>query len=155
LSTPTESNAALNNAQMKSPVINIIDSKRLWNHMVALVVDKVVLFFNSRNMIVANKVGIKKPPKNKTLAKKPLAQPCPIPIIIPQRIQLKKSAINVGMIICLTIIFYFAMSLSITPNGLRLGVVRVFGEAFVGKTNAYLETRTPIYLNARITLSRC
>ncbi|MFZ1800422.1 MAG: hypothetical protein WAU24_11215, partial [Chitinophagaceae bacterium] len=35
--------------------------------------------------------------------------------------------------------------------GLRLGVERFFGEEFVGKTNAYLETRTPFYLNARIT----
>ncbi|MBL0026500.1 MAG: hypothetical protein IPO98_16575 [Saprospiraceae bacterium] len=40
-------------------------------------------------------------------------------------------------------------------NGLRLGVVRVFGEVFVGKTNAYLETSTPFYLNARITPNRC
>lgn len=40
-------------------------------------------------------------------------------------------------------------------NGLRLGVVLVFGEEFVGKTNAYLETRTPFYLNARITPTRC
>jgi hypothetical protein len=30
-------------------------------------------------------------------------------------------------------------------NVLRLGVVRVLGEGFVGKTNAYLETRTPFY----------
>ena len=29
-----------------------------------------------------------------------------------------------------------------TANGLRLGVVRVFGEEVVGTTNAYLEIRT-------------
>jgi hypothetical protein len=46
-------------------------------------------------------------------------------------------------------------SFRVSANGLRLGVVRVFGEGFVGKTNAYLETRTPFYLNARITPSRC
>jgi hypothetical protein len=33
-----------------------------------------------------------------------------------------------------------------THNGLRLGVVRVFGEGFVGKTNAYLETPHSILL---------
>ncbi len=43
----------------------------------------------------------------------------------------------------------------IAPNDLRLGVVRVFGEEFVGKTNVNLETRTPFCLYARISPSRC